>query len=201
MRSRTIFVSSSHSLNNQRNQNLFMNIRTDSRKIEGIVMSGQVLSMLNTKKGLIKIARQSICAENYIEFLSRSDLGAQYPKERFMERIGKLVRNVQISLLAYNEDGLVVGICFGLTDFAYWLMITDLAVDRDYSKHGIGSEMIRLSREVAGGDKDIIVFINANEKAIPFYEKNGLKRAGSMMELSDVEWTAFVVTKDIIQGI
>jgi len=155
-------------------------------------MSGQVLSMLNTKKGLIKIARQSICAENYIEFLSRSDLGAQYPKERFMERIGKLVRNVQISLLAYNEDGLVVGICFGLTD---------LAVDRDYSKHGIGSEMIRLSREVAGGDKDIIVFINANEKAIPFYEKNGLKRAGSMMELSDVEWTAFVVTKDIIQGI
>jgi len=161
-------------------------------------MNDHVLAKVNTTKGIVTIVRQHIKADAYIEFLTRSDLGSQYPKERFVERIEKLVENVQISLLAVNEDGTVVGICFGLTDYAYWLMITDIAVDREFSKNGIGSIMLKLSREEAGGDKDIIVFINANESAIPFYKKNGYTQADTMMKLSDVEWTDFIVTKDII---
>ncbi len=161
-------------------------------------MSNHVLKKMTTSKGVITIEKQSISGNAYIEFLTRTDLGSQYPKERFVERINKLVKNVQISLLAKNENGTVVGTCFGLTDFAYWLMITDIAVDRDYSKNGIGTEMLKLSREEAGGDKDIIVFINANEDAIQFYEKNGYTKADSMLELGDVEWTDFTVTKDDI---
>lgn len=162
-------------------------------------MENGALATLTTKKGAVTIVRKKIAAEAYIEFLTRTDLGAQYPKERFRERIGKLVENVQISLLAINEAGKVVGACFGLTDFAYWLMVTDLGIDREYEKNGIGSAMIKLSREVAGGEKDIIVFINANDDAIPFYEKSGLSKAESMMELSDVEWTDFIVTKESMQ--
>jgi GNAT superfamily N-acetyltransferase len=158
-------------------------------------MSTQVLATMNTQKGLIRIIKQSISAHDYIEFLTRSDLGSQYPKERFVERIEKLVHNVQISILAINEAETVVGICFGLTDFAYWLMITDLAMDREYTRNGIGSKMISLAREIAGGEKDIIVFINANDDAISFYEKNGLTRAAGVMELGNVEWTDFVVSK------
>jgi len=162
-------------------------------------MENEALATMTTKKGPVKILRKQISAADYIEFLTRTDLGAQYPKERFRERIGRLVANVQISLLAIDEAGKVVGACFGLTDFAYWLMITDLGIDRDYVKNGIGSRMIKLSRELAGGEKDIIVFINANDDAIPFYEKSGLSKAGSMMELADVEWTDFVVTKDCMR--
>jgi hypothetical protein len=165
---------------------------------KGISMEDQILSKLITKKGAITIVRKNINADDYIEFLTRTDLGSQYPKERFIERINKLVNNVQISLLAVNEDGIIVGTCFGLTDYAYWLMITDLGIDRAYIKNGIGSEMIRISRTEAGGDKNIIVFIYANEEAIPFYERNGLKKSESMMELTNVEWTDFVVTKDTI---
>lgn len=162
-------------------------------------MQKEALATLTTKKGTVTIVRRKIAAEAYIEFLTRTDLGAQYPKERFRERIGKLVENVQISLLAIDEAGKVVGACFGLTDFAYWLMVTDLGIDREYERNGIGSAMIKLSREVAGGEKDIIVFINANDDAVPFYEKSGLSKAESMMELSDVEWTDFVVTKESMQ--
>lgn len=162
-------------------------------------MDNEALETLSTKKGTVTIVRRKITAEEYIEFLTRTDLGAQYPKERFHERIGKLVANVQISLLAINESGKVVGACFGLTDFAYWLMVTDLGIDREYEKNGIGSAMIKVSREVAGGEKDIIVFINANDDAIPFYEKSGLSKAESMMELANVEWTDFVVTKDCLR--
>ncbi len=161
-------------------------------------MEKKTVKILETKKGLISIIKKNISAADYIEFLTKTDLGSQYPKERFQQRIARLVKNVQISLLALNTDGKVVGVCFGLTDFAYWLMVTDLAVDRDYVKCGIGSEFIRIAREGAGGEKDIIVFINANDNAVPFYMKNGLTRAESMMELGKVEWTGFTVTKEDI---
>lgn len=151
-----------------------------------------------TKKGTITIRSRHLEGDQYIEFLARTDLGSQYPLERFRERIGKLVKNTQISLIAENEAGIIVGVCFGLTDFAYWLMVTDLGIDREYERLGLGRELVRLARELSGGTKDIIMFINANEDAIPFYEKIGMERADSMMELSDdVEWTDFTVQKGV----
>ena len=39
----------------------------------------------------ITIKEERISAEEYTEFLKRTDLGSQYPKERFYERIPKLV--------------------------------------------------------------------------------------------------------------
>ena len=40
----------------------------------------------------IKIKEERLTAEDYIDFLKRTDLGSQYPKERFYERIPKLVK-------------------------------------------------------------------------------------------------------------
>ena len=80
----------------------------------------------------VSIREERISVEEYINFLKRTDLGSQYPKERFEERISRLVKNVSISLVARNENGLVVGVLFGLTDFCYWLYITDLGIDRKY---------------------------------------------------------------------
>ena len=57
----------------------------------------------------IVIKEERISAEEYIDFLKRTDLGSQYPKERFEERIARLVRNVSISLAARNETGLIIG--------------------------------------------------------------------------------------------
>ena len=86
----------------------------------------------------IEIKEERITAEEYIDFLKRTDLGSQYPRERFEERISKLVKNASISLVARNQYGLIVGVLFGLTDYAYWLYVTDLGVDRDYEGRGIG---------------------------------------------------------------
>jgi GNAT superfamily N-acetyltransferase len=149
--------------------------------------------MIETRKGKIEISSEHIGAVDYIEFLARTDLGQQYPKERFRERIEKLVKNTQISLIARNEEKIIVGICFGLTDFAYWLLVTDLGIDRDYVKQGIGRSLMDLSRELAGGKNDIIVFTYANEDAIEFYEKIGMNKSTDMMERTDIEWTPFEV--------
>lgn len=143
--------------------------------------------------GTISIQEERIGAEEYIDFLKRTDLGAQYPKERFRERIAKLVKTVSISLTARNESGMIVGVLFALTDFAYWLYVTDLGVDRAYTGQGIGRRLMKTAHELAGGEKDIAVYLIANENAIPFYEKLGMKKAEDVMQYSKIEWTGFVV--------
>ena len=142
---------------------------------------------------MVYIKKESISAEEYIDFLKRTDLGSQYSKERFAERINKLVKNVNISLVARNEEGTAVGVLFGLTDFAYWLYITDLGVDRKYERQKIGSRLIKTAHEIAGGEKDIAVYLIANENAVPFYEKCGMKKADDVMQYNHIEWTSFTV--------
>ncbi|MER2224169.1 MAG: GNAT family N-acetyltransferase, partial [Rhodococcus sp. (in: high G+C Gram-positive bacteria)] len=48
--------------------------------------------------------------------------------------------------------GLVVGVLLGLTDFAYWLYVTDLGVDRDCTHRGIGRSLMKKALELAGGE-------------------------------------------------
>ena len=141
----------------------------------------------------IEIKEERISAEEYIAFLKRTDLGSQYPKERFKERIAKLVNNVSISLTVRNGSGLMVGVLFGLTDYVYWLYVTDLGVARDYEGQGIGRRLMKTAHDKAGGEKDIAVYLIANENAIPFYEKLGMKRAKHVMQYNQIEWTEFTV--------
>lgn len=141
----------------------------------------------------ILLRTEYVGADEYIDFLRRSDLGKQYPKEDFKQRITELVKNVQISLIARNGQNQIVGICFGITDFVYWLMITDLGVDRAYEKRGLGKIMMEVAHELAGGEKNIILFAYANDSAIPFYKKIGMRKTDSMMIKDNIEWTEFVV--------
>lgn len=141
----------------------------------------------------ITIMGERLSPEEYIDFLKRTDLGSQYPKERFEERIARLLKNATISLAARNESGLLAGVLLGLTDYAYWLYVTDLGIDRAYERQGIGSELMRTAHELAGGEKDIAVYLIANEEAIPFYEKLGMKKSDEVMEYNRIEWTGFTV--------
>ena len=127
---------------------------------------------MNKKGEEIQIKEERITAEEYVDFLKRTDLGSQYPKERFEERIAKLVCNAAISLVARNASGLIVGVLFGLTDYAYWLYVTDLGVDRKYEKRGIGTRLMKTAHGIAGGEKDIAVYLIANENAVPFYKNS-----------------------------
>ena len=147
---------------------------------------------------MIEYQEERLSADAYIEFLARTDLGSQYPKERFRDRIEKLVRNVSISLVA-RDGKQIVGVLFGLTDFAYWLYVTDLGVDRAYTGQGIGRELMKRAHTIAGGEKDIAVYLIANDNAIPFYEKLGMKHADDVMQYNKIEWTEFTVGTEEIE--
>ena len=139
------------------------------------------------------IKEERLTATEYIEFLKRTDLGSQYPKERFEERIETLVKKASISLVARNEENEIIGVCFGITDFAYWLFITDLGVVRECTGQGIGKALVRRLHELAGGEENIIMYTCVNENAISFYEKIGMRKPDDVMVYNRVEWTDFVV--------
>lgn len=141
---------------------------------------------------MIKYLEERLTADEYIDFLKRTDLGSQYPKERFRERIEKLLVNASICLTA-RDGGKLVGVLMGLTDFAYWLYVTDLGVDRAYTHRGIGSTLMKKAHALAGGEKDIAVYLIANDKAVPFYEKLGMKKSADVMEYCKIDWTEFTV--------
>lgn len=139
------------------------------------------------------IKEERLTAEEYIDFLKKTDLGSQYPKERFEERINTLVNNASVSLVARDQDNEIIGVCFGITDFAYWLFITDLGVVREWTGHGIGKALVNKMLETAGGKDNIIMYTCVNEDAIPFYEKIGMKKPDDVMVYNHVKWTDFTV--------
>ncbi|MBW4472376.1 MAG: GNAT family N-acetyltransferase [Stenomitos rutilans HA7619-LM2] len=116
---------------------------------------------------------ESLSFEEYYDFLKRSDLGSQYPQEHFEERIERLLARRSIAITARNDKGTLIGIAFGVSDFAYFLFVTDLGVDRAYAKQGIGSELLVRIREAVGGEDNITVVTVAHATATGFYEKCG----------------------------
>ena len=145
------------------------------------------------------IQQERLSPEAYIEFLRHTDLGSQYPKERFHERIAILVEKASISLTARDADGALIGVCFGITDFAYWLFITDLGVVREWTGRGVGKALVRELHRIAGeslaggGEENIIMYTCANENATGFYEKLDMVKPDDIYMLNKVAWTDFTV--------
>ena len=145
------------------------------------------------------IQQERLSPEAYIDFLRHPDLGSQYPKERFHERIAILVEKASISLAARDDAGALIGVCFGITDFAYWLFITDLGVVREWTGRGVGKTLVRELHRIAGeslaggGEENIIMYTCANENATGFYEKLGMVKPDDIYMLNKVAWTDFTV--------
>ena len=139
------------------------------------------------------IQEERLTPETYIGFLRRTDLGSQYPRERFHERIATLVEKASISLTARDNAGDLIGVGFGITDFAYWLFITDLGVVREWTGKGVGRALVQEMHKLAGGEDNIIMYTCANENATGFYEKLGMVKPGDIYMYNKVEWTDFTV--------
>lgn len=137
---------------------------------------------------------ENLSFEEYYDFLKRSDLGGQYPGERFEERIRKLLTTRSVAITARNIEGKLVGIAFGVTDFTYFLFVTDLGVDREYTGQGIGGELLKRIREAAGGEDDITLVTVAHETAIGFYEKCGYTSENRLFWKPCNLWSKFQVT-------
>jgi GNAT superfamily N-acetyltransferase len=81
-----------------------------------------------------------------------------------LPRIARMFAAPCLVLSAW-EDETLIGLSRSLTDFAYCCYLSDLAVDRNYQKHGIGRELVRRTQAVIGDG--IVASSSASRSAIP----------------------------------
>lgn len=90
------------------------------------------------------------------------------------ERITKMYANSNLIITAWDKNQLV-GISRALTDFCYCCYLSDLAVRKEYQKHGIGKRLIAMTKEKIG-DKTMLLLLSA-PTAMEYYPKVGFQKA------------------------
>ena len=89
------------------------------------------------------------------------------------ERIRKMLDHANLTIAAYDGDKLI-GIARSMTDFCFACYLSDLAVDKEYQRQGIGQELIRRTEEVIG-DESMLLLIAAPE-AMEYYPHVGFEK-------------------------
>ncbi len=84
----------------------------------------------------------------FIDVLRRSTLAERRPVDD-PERIAGMLCHADLIVTA-RRDELLIGVSRSITDFHYCTYLSDLAVDRDYQRQGVGRELIRRTHEAAG---------------------------------------------------
>jgi ribosomal protein S18 acetylase RimI-like enzyme len=92
----------------------------------------------------------------YVEAKQVADVfkssGIKRPVED-LGRIQKMIDNADLTITAWDKDKLI-GIARAITDYSYCCYLSDLAVDKEYQRKGIGKDLInelrkQLSEEVS----------------------------------------------------
>lgn len=89
-----------------------------------------------------------LTAMEFRNILRRSTLDERRPVYE-LGTIDGMLANADLIVTA-RIDGLVVGISRAISDFHFCTYLSDLAVDRDHQRRGIGRELIRRTHEAAG---------------------------------------------------
>lgn len=90
-----------------------------------------------------------------------------------LARIERMFENANLVISAWDQNKLV-GVCRALTDFSYCCYLSDLAVDKAYQKHGIGSELIKRVQEAIGDEVALILL--SSPEAMGYYPKLGFEK-------------------------
>jgi len=112
--------------------------------------------------------------QEFIDVLERSGLARRRPVDK-PEVIRGMVENAALTVTARDATGKLVGVARSVTDFAYCCYLSDLAVDRAHQRQGIGKELMRRTKEAAGGDKIGLLLLSAPD-GMGYYPKAGLEK-------------------------
>ncbi|WP_296698622.1 GNAT family N-acetyltransferase [Algoriphagus sp.] len=113
-------------------------------------------------------AEQAISLEEFILVLEKSKLSKRRPMQD-LEFLGRMVSGANLWVTA-RENGELIGLMRGISDFCYRTFIADLAVNAPYQGQGIGSKLLLKTREIAPTAR-LILF--SAEDAEGFYQKLG----------------------------
>jgi predicted N-acetyltransferase YhbS len=110
--------------------------------------------------------------EEFIDLLVRSTLAERRPVDD-LDTIVAMLKNADVIVTA-RLDGLLMGVSRAITDFAFCTYLSDLAVDEQQQRQGIGRELIRRTHEAAGLHTTLILL--AAPKAQTYYPHIGMTK-------------------------
>src|SRR4030095_6107469 len=87
-----------------------------------------------------------------------------------LERLQKMIDNADIMIGAWDGDRLV-GVARAITDFAYCCYLSDLAVDKEYQRLGIGKKLVEQLRETLGPEVSLVLLTAPT--AVEYYPRIG----------------------------
>lgn len=121
----------------------------------------------------------NISPNEFKELLIKSTLGERRPIDD-SERIKAMVENANLIITARDKNKLV-GVARSVTDFVYCTYLSDLAVDEQYQKQGIGKELIRLTKKET---PKATLLLLAAPKAVDYYPHIGMTKHKACFLLS-----------------
>jgi len=132
-------------------------------KIESGVITLSIIYSVNTYVEAIQVA----------EVFKAS--GIKRPVED-LGRIQKMIDNADITITAWDKDKLV-GIARAITDYSYCCYLSDLAVDKEYQRKGIGKDLINELRKQLSDEISLLLLSAPN--AMDYYPHVGFNKANN----------------------
>ena len=118
---------------------------------------------------------KNITSTEFIKILKNSTLGERRPIDD-LSTIKGMIENADIIVTA-TIDNKIIGVARAVTDFNYCCYLSDLAVDKEYQKNGIGKKLISIVQEQLN-DKCKIILLSAPD-ATEYYPKIGFTQHNS----------------------
>ena len=113
-----------------------------------------------------------LSAEEFVDVLVRSTLAERRPVNDRVT-IEEMLARADV-ILAARAQGRLVGVARSITDFSYCTYLSDLAVDVQFQRQGIGRELIRRTHAAAGLQTTLILL--AAPKAETYYPHIGMTK-------------------------
>lgn len=122
----------------------------------------------------------NVTVETYIDLLKRSTLALRRPIDQ-PKKIAQVLKDSDILWTAWDQDQLI-GVARALIDSGYDLCyLSDLAVDANYQKQGIGKTLVNhLNNQIGQQTK---LYLLAAPKAMEYYPKIGFDKVENAFQL------------------
>jgi predicted N-acetyltransferase YhbS len=114
-----------------------------------------------------------LSVEAFIDLLHRSGLAERRPVDQ-PDRIETMLRHADLIATARDPHGALLGVARAISDFAYCTYLSDLAVDRQWQRQGIGRRLITEVHQAAGLQTRLVLL--AAPSAQTYYPRIGMEQ-------------------------
>ncbi|WP_040206024.1 GNAT family N-acetyltransferase [Neobacillus jeddahensis] len=90
-----------------------------------------------------------------------------------LPRLQRMIEQADLIVTAWDQQALV-GVARAVTDFSYCCYLSDLAVDKNYQKRGIGKELVKRVQDQIG-DEVTLLLLSA-PSAMEYYPLIGFNK-------------------------